>query len=117
MLALLPEHLLEVGGRATESPIEVEYLRSAPLLVVGLGHALNGGDRRTRVIGQVGHLSGGGIQRCPIEYLFAETGKGEELPTVLLGGVVELAHTHGAADRSEERRVGKECRSRWSPCQ
>src|SRR3712207_142171 len=31
--------------------------------------------------------------------------------------VVLLADTDGvdAADRSEERRVGKECRSRWSP--
>src|SRR3989475_10986126 len=29
-----------------------------------------------------------------------------------LGGV---ARQHHAAERSEERRVGKECRSRWSP--
>ena len=27
----------------------------------------------------------------------------------------KLTHT-GLWDRSEERRVGKECRSRWSPC-
>src|SRR5256884_8189920 len=27
----------------------------------------------------------------------------------------ELNHTVGGLDRSEERRVGKECRSRWSP--
>src|SRR2546422_10173565 len=27
----------------------------------------------------------------------------------------ERALRRGAADRSEERRVGKECRSRWSP--
>src|ERR1035437_6600389 len=26
-----------------------------------------------------------------------------------------LDHPHGVDDRSEERRVGKECRSRWSP--
>jgi len=26
-----------------------------------------------------------------------------------------LGHTGGTLDRSEERRVGKECRSRWSP--
>ena len=26
-----------------------------------------------------------------------------------------VANARGAADRSEERRVGKECRSRWSP--
>ena len=24
-------------------------------------------------------------------------------------------HLHNALERSEERRVGKECRSRWSP--
>src|SRR6266581_9195001 len=29
-------------------------------------------------------------------------------------GVLELVHEDGAV-RSEERRVGKECRSRWSP--
>src|SRR3712207_2816715 len=29
--------------------------------------------------------------------------------------VVMLGHTDLAKDRSEERRVGKECRSRWSP--
>ena len=28
---------------------------------------------------------------------------------------VALALRHGVAIRSEERRVGKECRSRWSP--
>src|SRR3712207_9289532 len=26
-----------------------------------------------------------------------------------------IARRHGITDRSEERRVGKECRSRWSP--
>src|SRR2546427_857843 len=36
--------------------------------------------------------------------------------TVNLGGVEERDATcDGRADRSEERRVGKECRSRWSP--
>ena len=38
---------------------------------------------------------------------------------VLLGDVLELRHGPPreamAAARSEERRVGKECRSRWSP--
>ena len=28
-------------------------------------------------------------------------------------GIVQLVH--GFGERSEERRVGKECRSRWSP--
>ena len=30
-------------------------------------------------------------------------------------GLLSAAQYHGAAHRSEERRVGKECRSRWSP--
>src|SRR2546425_7802798 len=31
------------------------------------------------------------------------------------GDPIELAHDHLRRARSEERRVGKECRSRWSP--
>ena len=31
------------------------------------------------------------------------------------GLAVELAHDGEGENRSEERRVGKECRSRWSP--
>ena len=30
-------------------------------------------------------------------------------------GIRSLANTFGKKERSEERRVGKECRSRWSP--
>ena len=30
-------------------------------------------------------------------------------------GAATGAHHHGPVERSEERRVGKECRSRWSP--
>ena len=30
-------------------------------------------------------------------------------------GIVPLARQIGSVSRSEERRVGKECRSRWSP--
>src|SRR3712207_7824551 len=30
-------------------------------------------------------------------------------------GPSEIVPTKGSPDRSEERRVGKECRSRWSP--
>ena len=34
---------------------------------------------------------------------------------VLTSGVSVYSNQAGALDRSEERRVGKECRSRWSP--
>src|SRR5690606_6247001 len=39
--------------------------------------------------------------------------KTDELVTLLKQGEIEAAKM--AADRSEERRVGKECRSRWEP--
>ena len=40
-----------------------------------------------------------------------------KLPKALKGAVKvkEGEPTQSVADRSEERRVGKECRSRWSP--
>ena len=34
---------------------------------------------------------------------------------VFVGVFVEKQEVSGGRDRSEERRVGKECRSRWSP--
>src|SRR5258708_4654524 len=41
---------------------------------------------------------------------------GWQLMAKLLGGNVASAHKeYGPTNRSEERRVGKECRSRWSP--
>src|SRR5689334_22778268 len=33
----------------------------------------------------------------------------------LISGDIEIGYTGGTAVRSEERRVGKECRSWWSP--
>ena len=36
------------------------------------------------------------------------------LQTLWVDGIIVL-DTAGKTDRSEERRVGKECRSRWSP--
>src|SRR5256885_7634559 len=38
-----------------------------------------------------------------------------ESPAKAVDLLVLLLRLDGAADRSEERRVGKECRSRWSP--
>ena len=45
--------------------------------------------------------------------------EGEEYTVVILGEQalpgIQLKTPHAFYDRSEERRVGKECRSRWSP--
>ena len=41
---------------------------------------------------------------------------GKGIPAITLSdGPNGVRKQAGAADRSEERRVGKECRSRWSP--
>ena len=37
------------------------------------------------------------------------------VPTERKPGMVRVSRVGGVAERSEERRVGKECRSRWSP--
>src|SRR5258708_19039271 len=37
------------------------------------------------------------------------------LPAIEIDAADSVHGLNGAADRSEERRVGKECRSRWSP--
>src|SRR5689334_5981387 len=39
------------------------------------------------------------------------------LLAVVIGGINGIVTTVFGVPRSEERRVGKECRSRWSPCQ
>src|SRR5690348_17694232 len=39
----------------------------------------------------------------------------EDAPGVLRLPADHVVHLQRAVDRSEERRVGKECRSRWSP--
>src|ERR1051326_9604551 len=39
----------------------------------------------------------------------------EEMLMVVLGRIEALERDHLCHDRSEERRVGKECRSRWAP--
>src|SRR6266704_6481167 len=52
-----------------------------------------------------------GVQTCALPIWFREFLLCTALPSIV---TVEIAHRLGWA-RSEERRVGKECRSRWSP--
>ena len=59
--------------------------------------------------GAVGEMgTGSGIRHTPGRAMAAGAG-----PCVRGGG--HMGRTNGPAARSEERRVGKECRSRWSP--
>src|SRR3712207_9247134 len=50
------------------------------------------------------------IGRCSSELVFESEGRDRRAQVV-----VDLGRVAGAVERSEERRVGKECRSRWSP--
>ena len=54
-----------------------------------------------------------------VEFQHVKPGKGAafvrtKTKNVITGSVVETSY-NPTAKRSEERRVGKECRSRWSP--
>ena len=77
--------------------------------------------------GRVGRRRGGGVARRGTDEgalaLLQGLGDGQNHPPVLEGArrvaALELAVKRNAElfarSRSEERRVGKECRSRWSP--
>src|SRR6476661_10276469 len=54
-----------------------------------------------------------GVQTCALP-IFLEPGGGA-LSEAQVGGAGEVADVARHRERSEERRVGKECRSRWWP--
>ena len=56
-----------------------------------------------------------GIQDYQINYGIQVQAKGVKELTSLAAAVDKLKFSENQAKRSEERRVGKECRSRWSP--
>src|SRR2546430_15973990 len=57
-----------------------------------------------------------GCQTWPVRQMIAKDFPGTIKQLAAAGFQnIELCSPVGYADRSEERRVGKECRSRWSP--
>src|SRR3989449_10943042 len=87
-----------VGGKA-EATIELGEFRDAATGEV----QLHEGDEIEATVVDDGKRSGSIV-------LKRVAGRGGHVP-----GELEQAFAHGIAIRSEERRVGKECRSRWSP--
>src|SRR5689334_22425582 len=74
-------------------------------LTVALCYAFD--SPRDKIVWDVGH------QGYPWKIL---TGRNERLPTLRQeGGLNGFLRRSESPHRSEERRVGKECRSRWSP--
>ena len=80
---------------------------------VGLVPEEWGGDV---VMVDVSAKTGDGIpQLLEMVLLVAEMQELKGAPSASPSGVVVEAQLDKGAERSEERRVGKECRSRWSP--
>ena len=55
--------------------------------------------------------SGKTIEILKVAHNYEEQGKS----VVIMTSAIDTRDGFGVAERSEERRVGKECRSRWSP--
>src|SRR5947208_16693263 len=66
------------------------------------------GDTIPTGYGSLDKLLGGGFRRRDLILLGGDVGSGKS--ALALGIALRVAQ------RSEERRVGKECRSGWSPC-
>ena len=60
-------------------------------------------------------LAGGALAPTTIDRLSYEFGLPGQPAYETNQAINEKYGTGGSVDRSEERRVGKECRSRWSP--
>ena len=79
-------------------------------------------NNMVQTIGSAGEsLAAGAIFTLPALFMWAEEG-GTSMPSLveialiaLIGGVIGVMFMIPLRSRSEERRVGKECRSRWSP--
>ena len=104
--------LLALGGGSTiDTAKRVSAERGLPLVSVPTTY---GGSEWTAFYGirdreRRRHGAGGGAQ---LEAIVYEVGLTLDLPREVTGGTALNALAHC---RSEERRVGKECRSRWSP--
>ena len=75
-----------------------------------------GGDAAPKMVVRGASIA---LERFP-DIRFVMFGREREVAPLLNGKkllleATELRHTDDVVSRSEERRVGKECRSRWSP--
>ena len=97
-MAWMPQHLPK-----GQFPFTVEEL-------------LRAGTEETAVLDAAGELGIGGLLQRPLSAL-----SGGQRQRAYLARALGMLHEGASllladeAERSEERRVGKECRSRWSP--
>ena len=83
-----------------------------------LGMAVDWRRRAPMLANVVGGLSGPAIKPVALRCVY-EVSQAVDIPVIGIGGITNVDDVMeffvAGATRSEERRVGKECRSRWSP--
>jgi len=111
----LPAPLLPLAARPNEAAVLVDFDGSISAIVDDpatarvLPPARDAVARLIDVIATVAVVSG-----RPVEFL----ARAIDVPGLILVGqygLERMVDGRAVVDRSEERRVGKECRSRWSP--
>src|SRR2546429_8969384 len=80
------------------------------IFAIGIAIGLTGGEGAAALAGLVGFLVFTGVFNTIIPQV-----KGAPDPNINMGVLSGILVGLVSAGRSEERRVGKECRSRWSP--
>src|SRR2546430_17714717 len=94
-----------VGPRAPE----IIHHEIAAVRLDGLLEALHGRQQIREIIGTLGAGYGDAAASQPV----GNFGGGGGARVLLFA--IDVSHALLSLTRSEERRVGKECRSRWSP--
>src|SRR2546422_11595656 len=84
-------------------------------IVAGTQGVVSGGHPLVSMAGMRMLLSGGNAFDAAVAAGFAAAVVEPTASYTLCGECVALIHDARKRERSEERRVGKECRSRWSP--
>ena len=99
--------LLPPAGEAADSP---RWLYT----IATVAGSASMGDGGPAIAAQIGNIQGIAADRWGNLYL-SDTDHHRVRKIDTTGMIATVAGTGAAGFRSEERRVGKECRSRWSP--
>src|SRR5256886_11708419 len=110
----LPISTQRVGGEPVGRLQKVRH----PEPMLSLGNVRSEEELRAWVERMRNHLAREGISAPRFEFVVEPKIDGLAISLIYRDGVLERGATRGngeIGERSEERRVGKECRSRWSP--
>ena len=101
--------------------LDLDWARAGNNRLVVLSHGLEGHSRRPYMLGMARAALAEGWDVLAWNFRSC-SGEANRILTTYHSGqthdlaqVIDLGAAQGYRERSEERRVGKECRSRWSP--